>query len=89
MCIRDSLPEELDIVQVHQPVGVVEHQGLALREVDELAHLLLDSHLFLRAAVHTTEICQYVLLHPAHLSTKNLSRFAILNQLLNKYLTVH
>ena len=35
--------QQLDVVQVQQPVGVVQHQGLALGEVDELFHLLLEA----------------------------------------------
>ena len=37
------IAQQLDIVQVQQPVGIVQHQGLALREVDELLHLLLEA----------------------------------------------
>ena len=35
--------QQLDVVQVQQPVGVIQHQGLALGEVDELFHLLFEA----------------------------------------------
>ena len=37
------LPQQLDIVQLQQPVGVVQHQGLALAELDKPLHLLLEA----------------------------------------------
>ena len=39
------LPQELHVVQVQQPIGVVEHHGLAgaLAEVDEFFHLALEA----------------------------------------------
>ena len=37
------LPQQFHIVQVQQPVGVVEHHGLALAELDELFHLALEA----------------------------------------------
>ena len=38
-----DVPDEVHIVQVQQPVGVVDHLGLALAEVDEPGHLLLEA----------------------------------------------
>ena len=35
--------QQLHIVQVQQPVGVVQHQSLVIREVDELFHLLFKA----------------------------------------------
>lgn len=37
------LAEELDVVQSQEPLGVVHHHGLALGEIDETAHLLLEA----------------------------------------------
>ena len=37
------LPQQLDVVQLEQPVGVVQHDGLALAEVDEPLHLLFEA----------------------------------------------
>ena len=36
-------PQQLHIVQSQQPVGVVDHQGFAVGEVDEAGHLLLEA----------------------------------------------
>ena len=35
--------QQLDVVQIQQPVGVVQHQSLAVGEVDELLHLALEA----------------------------------------------
>ena len=35
--------QQFDVVQIQQPVGVVQHQSLAVGEVDELLHLLLEA----------------------------------------------
>ncbi len=56
--MRSHLTEEIDIIQVHQPVRVVHHQRLPVGKVDEAAHLNLEAvnvvlNLFLRH-------------HPAH-----------------------
>ena len=40
---RAHLAQQLDVVELHQPVGVVEHHGLALAEVDEALHLALEA----------------------------------------------
>ena len=40
---RAHLAQQLDVVELHQPVGVVEHHGLALAEVDEALHLALET----------------------------------------------
>ena len=37
------LAEQLHIVQVHQPVGVFHHLGLAVTELDKTLHLLLEA----------------------------------------------
>ena len=37
------LPQQVHVVQLQQPVGVVEHDGLALAEVDEALHLTLEA----------------------------------------------
>ena len=37
------ITQQLNIIQVQQPVGIVQHQSLALREIDELLHLLLEA----------------------------------------------
>ena len=37
------LPQQLDIVQVHQPVGIVQHHSLALAKLDEPLHLPLKA----------------------------------------------
>ena len=37
------LPQQLDVVQLEQPVGVVQHQGLALAEINEALHLPLEA----------------------------------------------
>ena len=38
-----DLAEHVDVVQIQQPVGVVDHHGLALTELDEPLHLLLEA----------------------------------------------
>ena len=38
-----DVPEELDVVEVSEPVGVVDHHGLAFAEFDKAAHLLLEA----------------------------------------------
>ena len=37
------VPQDLDIVQLHQPVGVVDHHSLAVAELDEPLHLFLEA----------------------------------------------
>ena len=37
------IPQHLNVVQLQQPVGVVHHLGLALAELDEAFHLLLEA----------------------------------------------
>ena len=37
------LAQQLDVVQVHQPVGVVEHHRFAFTEFDEAFHLALEA----------------------------------------------
>ena len=37
------IPQQIDIVQLQQPVGVVDHDGLVLAEVDETLHLALEA----------------------------------------------
>ena len=37
------LAQEVDVVELGQPIGVVDDQGLALGKVQEAAHLLLDA----------------------------------------------
>ena len=36
-------PQQLHIVEVHQPVGIVDHHGLALAELNEPLHLLFEA----------------------------------------------
>ena len=38
-----DLAQQLNVVQVQQPVGVVQHQGLALAELDKALHLTLEA----------------------------------------------
>ena len=40
---RTDLAQELDIVEVQQPVGIVDHEGFSLGKVDKAAHLLLEA----------------------------------------------
>ena len=40
--VRAHVAQQLDIVETEQPVGVVQHEGLALGEVYELRHLDLE-----------------------------------------------
>ena len=40
---RAHLAQQLNIVEIQQPVGVIDHDGLALAEVDEALHLLLEA----------------------------------------------
>ena len=40
---RAYLAEKLYVVEVEQPLGVVNHQSLAVGEVDKTAHLLLEA----------------------------------------------
>ena len=41
--MRTHLAQELNIVEVEQPVSVVDHEGFAVREIDKAAHLLLKT----------------------------------------------
>ena len=45
MCIRDSsdLAQELNVVERLEPLGIVEHERLAVREVNEALHLPLET----------------------------------------------
>ena len=38
-----NLPQQLNIVQRHQPLGVIEHQRLPVREINEFLHLALEA----------------------------------------------
>ena len=38
-----DLAQQLNVVQVQQPVGVVQHQGLALAELNKALHLTLEA----------------------------------------------
>ena len=38
-----DVPDKVDVVQVQQPVRIVDHLGLALTELDEPLHLLLEA----------------------------------------------
>ena len=38
-----DLAQQLDVVQVQQPVGVVQHHSLAVTELDEALHLTLEA----------------------------------------------
>ena len=38
-----DVPDEIDVVQVQQPVGIVDHHGLALAELNEPLHLLFEA----------------------------------------------
>ena len=40
---RAHLAQQLNIVEIQQPVSVVDHDGLALAEVDEALHLALEA----------------------------------------------
>ena len=40
---RAHLAQQLNIVEIQQPVGVIDHDGLALAEVDEALHLALEA----------------------------------------------
>ena len=40
---RADVADKLDVVEVHQPVGVIYHLRLALTEFDEALHLLLEA----------------------------------------------
>ena len=40
---RAHLAQQLDIVEIQQPVGVVDHDGLTLAEVDKTLHLALEA----------------------------------------------
>ena len=41
--MRSDIADKLDIVQVTQPVGIVDHHCLSLAEFDKTAHLLLKA----------------------------------------------
>ena len=38
-----DVPDKVDVVEVQEPVGVVDHHGLAFAELDEPLHLLLEA----------------------------------------------
>ena len=40
---RPDVADELDVVEVHEPVGVVDHDGLVVAELDEALHLLFEA----------------------------------------------
>ena len=40
---RSDLAENVDIVEIHQPVGIVYDKRLTVGKVDESAHLLLEA----------------------------------------------
>ena len=37
------ISQQFHVIQLHQPLGIVQHQGLALAKVDEPAHLLFEA----------------------------------------------
>ena len=38
-----DVPDEIDVIQVEEPIGVVHHLGLALAKLDEALHLLFEA----------------------------------------------
>ena len=53
-----NLAQKFDVVELPQPIAVVDHQRLALRKIDETRDLLLEAV----AVVLDIRVCQ----HPAH-----------------------
>ena len=41
--MRSYFPEEINVIQPHQPLGIVDHHGLAFGKINKAAHLLLKT----------------------------------------------
>ena len=38
-----DLTKKIDVIQIHQPVCIVDHQGFSVRKINETAHLLFEA----------------------------------------------